>query len=406
MAHNLPRSKQRKKEKAPAAAAIQIRGIELSKNLHPSTQDRMFEGFRQGSLLGFGCYGSVWSFSYPQPTVPEDIAQKHRAKLTVFHNLLQECGSPVEKIRFILKVSGFESDKHEQLVDTWKREVFFLKYLRETGLVPSLLMSEHIGETATTATTDQKKGLQLMERFTGNLKELGAQQSKWFQNASKRALTYTYAQLLQIFDLAQRLDDLGIVHGDFKLSNLLYRLLGDAKNPTDEPRYDFRVADFGFAGFANVPSLKAHIKPEERYEPLIGFLHLYGPVSARIRSVITDLNRPTSGIPWFRLKSPIPKPLLSYFNRLSLYVSMIECEEIYIAAPQRSTYVRLTQEFMMEHLFTNLKTDPELLLTLNQYLPGLSRRSIPKKIFCEKRYVQYRKQRDRVRAKQRRETKK
>ncbi len=138
--------------------------------------------------------------------------------------------------------------------------------------------------TPATAATD-RRGLQVMERFQGNASELGNMQAKQIGlSSSEHIVAFTWMQIRQMAFLAMRLDEMGISHGDFKLTNLLYRLLVStdrnhavplaAKPLYKEPEYDLRVADFGFAGFlhtaASSIATTANV-PYVAFAPLVGF---------------------------------------------------------------------------------------------------------------------------------------
>lgn len=222
---------------------------------------KLMPGLQFGGLLGHGSYGNVWALD----------------KIPDYHHSDEKMVDSNPKSSYILKVSNVGKPK---LLDTFRREVHFLNSLKQTKLVPVL----HDVEIT------NGKGIQIMERFDGTMKDLGRRQAFEGKLESK-SLSFTTQQLNDMVGLAETLDNMGIIHGDFKITNLLYKDNGNV----------MKISDFGFSGTLDG-------KP---YSPLIGFFRRYG-CSAQYDELPENKG--------FVLKSPYPEKIYSFANRSQLYM--------------------------------------------------------------------------------------
>jgi len=208
------------------------------------------------TMIGSGEFGSVWSLSDPNE---------------------------------VLKVSFLKTKSDK---DSFDREIYYLKLLNTKcpGLTPKLKKK--------VLSSDNKVGYQVMERFESSMKDLGLQQSA-AKELCKGSRFYSWSHVEQALGLATKLDRLGIVHGDAKLANILYRMLG--------PRMHMVWSDFGFSGCNTV------------FSPLNGFTTNYGSSS----SVFFENGKA-------KLFKPIPEAILPYFNRLQIYTDLLQGRTTYV----------------------------------------------------------------------------
>ena len=181
---------------------------------------------------------------------------------------------------WIVKVSNL--DRCDERIDGYHREVYFLKRLQGTSLVPQLARAEMC----------QQQGIQVMEQFEGSFQDLGAQQAKLFKLPANE-VALTEEQIYAVVDLVLAFDRHKIVHGDLKRGNILQR---------DKAR-KVVLADFGFSGTSG----------SSPYEPLIGFTRHYGcPAQVKVESNGKRV-----------LKVPIPAHLLPFMNRWQIYSDFV-----------------------------------------------------------------------------------
>lgn len=161
--------------------------------------DKRFQGYQFGQQIGRGSFGSV-------------------------HEACKD-----ENCKYVLKISFFTDDFDRQVAE---REIAVMQQLNDTGLIARLITSKMC----------QDKALMLMERFDMSAEQLGKKQyEKFFGKDAgmlRDALLFTDTQIQQLFELAVKLSDMGISHGDLKLDNLMYRVHDQR----------FIVIDFGFTG--------------------------------------------------------------------------------------------------------------------------------------------------------------
>jgi hypothetical protein len=188
----------------------------------------------------------------------------------------------------VIKINNITNKEEEEAFD---RELHYLHYLKKDHLkylkvltvppahndsqnksnlkIPVLYDSWRCRDS----TSQDKYGIQILERFDGSVKQLGLDQAenlrKHLRLDQKHHETkgdvwaFTEEQLKNIIDLGKFLDNHQLIHGDAKLANLLFKYQYKNKNKSKN-RYKVRLvlADFGFTG-------------EERsnatYAPLMGF---------------------------------------------------------------------------------------------------------------------------------------
>lgn len=243
-------------------------------------------------IIGQGEYGSVWALQAPMGH---------------------------EKKRWILKVSDLDGDPER--IEGFQREVFFLKKLQETDVVPELKMAFEC----------DGQGLQVMERFNGSLQDLGAAQGQLFGLHPRREVALTQEQIDATVDLVLRFDKHRIIHGDLKRGNILQRNRGKHQV----------VADFGFTGARESP-----------YHPLLGFVHNYG---CDVKTFVKDGDT--------RLRTPIPKALIPYVNRWQIWADFVGGRATYIIpASMEHLLLHETAPYATRQLKRSLhKLDPKRL---------------------------------------------
>jgi Protein kinase domain len=189
-----------------------------------------------------------------------------------------------EDCKYVLKIAMFADDFGRESA---RREISIMKQLEPTKLGPKLLNYRFCDD----------KALLLMERFDMSAEELGRRQFSHFfgedaAQSNAEALLFTETQIIKIFTLALRLSQAGVVHGDLKLDNIMYRLRED----------DFIVIDFGFSGTYRTVDGKY-------WEAFWGFTHVMG------------CNSCPEGVDECARK-PISKSLVPYANIWQLMVDL------------------------------------------------------------------------------------
>lgn len=282
-----------------------------------------------GALLGKGSFGQVWPLAPAKadakadaapPAVPEPakadpaVAGARPTEGEPAGGGARWAAADGAAGRWVVKVSSFGGSAERR--DTFRREVHFLRELRALGVVPLLREWRIEGD----------RGVQVIERFDGTLRDLGERQAA-AGLLPKRALAFTSAQLARVAALARLLDDLGIVHGDAKLSNLLVRAAGT----------DIRFSDFGFAGTVPVPSSAGRGREEKRageehtaeagapaggFSPLVGFARHFG----------CDPQREPlpAGAAGFRLRTPYPAAVAARANSGQLYLALARTGRVFL----------------------------------------------------------------------------
>jgi len=209
-----------------------------------------------------------------------------------------------------------------------------------------------------------------MERFDDTVKMLGLQQAQALNISGRTSQAFTWKQLTRIIDLAKQLDFMGIVHGDLKHSNMLFRWSDAAKNPNN---VEICVCDFGFSGTVS----------GEHYYPLIGFMRHYGCNPKRTihygSATKSRKNVYAGGIlqPRFKLQSPIPSVLLPAMNRCQLYIALAEQTRLYLWNDKQYSRVRPGELLAMMNL-----DSPEIVESFKQYCPRV--RTLPRPTFLTK----------------------
>jgi serine/threonine protein kinase len=292
------------------------------------------QGARLASSLGRGCFGEVWAvtpssppvnISVP-PTATPVVTQESFVRVPLAEKLEKSKELPELKSssdsepksnswatedsadgRWVIKTSRLpHGDAHA--LDTFRREVHFLRILRSLGAVP-LLREWRI---------DGPLGIQVMERFDGTVKDLGRRQANDGNlGHNSHILVYTSAQLKRIAKLARALEDLGVVHGDAKLSNMLYRANGD----------DIRFSDFGFSG----------TNDGNPFSPLIGFPRTFGCSAER------DITKVEGDAVSLRLRTPYPDSVLKRVNSGQLFMYMCRFGNRVMVRSRDGSHVRITR---------------------------------------------------------------
>jgi serine/threonine protein kinase len=163
---------------------------------------------------------------------------------------------------------------------------------------------------------------------------------------------------------------MGIVHGDLKHSNMLFRWKDSAKNPNN---VEICVCDFGFSGTVN----------GEQYYPLIGFMRHYGCNPKRTihygSATKSRKNIYAGGIlqPRFKLQSPIPPTLLTVMNRCQLYIALAEQTRLYLW--NQKQFMRMPPHELLKMM--NLDS-PEIVEAFKAYCPRV--RTLPHRTYFSK----------------------
>lgn len=236
-------------------------------------------------LIGSGEYGTAW-------TLDENTKSK-------------------SGLKWILKVSNL--GKSVSRNDAFRREVHFLTLLSKTGLVPKLQSSSVCNGS----------GLQIIQAFDGSFKDLGIEQGKSLKMKKAEAV-FNDEQIDNVIELVNRFDQLKIIHGDLKRSNILQSNGGQ----------HLVIADFGYSGTLD--------GPESKYEPLMGFTQNHG---CPFKTLTPDFVH-------IKLEQPIPREIAPYFNRWQLYRDFIYSRPTFIIQFKKGRPVleRLTPESMAKRL--------------------------------------------------------
>lgn len=196
--------------------------------------DTRFLGYVFGQLLGKGSFGSV-------------------------HEACQD-----NSCKWVLKISFLDDDFDKQVA---AREIAIMEQLNDTGLIPRLLKWKMCDDMA----------MMLMDRWSMTAEQLGRQGYEHFFGKGSNvmnALMFTDVQINKIYALARKLSELGIIHGDLKLDNIMYRVHDDS----------FIIIDFGFTG-----TYKEH--EGKYYSARWGFTHAMGCKQSEDSPVPQQLSR-------------------------------------------------------------------------------------------------------------------
>lgn len=360
-----------------------------SQKLHQSTLNEFIPGYQQGRILGRGSFGAAWTLvknvEIRETKEKEKEKEKDGKENNVPHVVTtttttttvtttiqppalnkdkqQQEKHPLDNKtnvpdNWILKVSTMQGDRDGRLKDTFDREVFYLRHLANAvpKMTPRLL---HAGIL-------DKNGLQIMERFEDTIKVLGQSQARGLGIPGRTSQAYTWKQLRRILELARQLDSMGIIHGDLKHSNMLFRWKDGTKNPNE---IEICVCDFGFTGTTD----------GHQYHPLIGFMRHYGCNPKRtIHWSATKLKSHKSvcagGIlqPRFKLAHSMPSTLLPVMNRCQLYIALAEQTRLYIWEPEDRKFMRCSAIELLKMMELN---DPHIIELFQEYCPRM--RTLP-----------------------------
>lgn len=371
----------KRKEKQKKEERRKRRNLLREQKLFPSGNNEILPGYAQGKILGQGSFGSVWTlvkdesgvdargrlFLLNKGIVPVSVPVSNTTTTTITTTTTTTTTTTVttasslspfqghENVssNWILKVSSLLRDRDGRLKDTFDREVFYLKHLSNVKpkMVPKLLYDK----------VYQKNGLQVMERYDDTVKSLGLAQAKQLKLTGRTSQAFTWKQLKKILDLALRLDKMGILHGDLKHSNMLFRW-----TDSDPNNVEICVCDFGFTGTTN----------GEHYYPLVGFMRHYGCNPKRTihyeSAMKSSQTAFAGGIlqPRFKLSSPIPNVLMSCINRCQLYIALAEQTRLYIW--HENQYDRIRPKDLLKMMYLD-KAD--IIETFRFYCPKM--RTLP-----------------------------
>jgi hypothetical protein len=186
-------------------------------------------------------------------------------------------------------------------LEDFVRECFFLDYLNKHRFVdvPALHERPYVCED---------KGYIQMERVACSLDHFARRQAAELGLRKGQAL-YT-EQLVALINLASTLDQLGILHGDVRMANLLVRHSGA-----------IMLGDWNAAGFA--PHIATH---HARWAPLSGWTHALGA---------SDRTRPDQATGRLVLADPMPGWLAFFFNRWQLLMMLLFHEVVWVSSDRQ-----------------------------------------------------------------------
>jgi hypothetical protein len=186
-------------------------------------------------------------------------------------------------------------------LEDFVRECFFLDYLNEHRFVdvPALHERPYVCED---------KGYIQMERVACSLDHFARRQAAELGLRKGQAL-YT-EQLVALINLTSTLDQLGILHGDVRMANLLVRHSGA-----------IMLGDWNAAGFA--PHIATH---HARWAPLSGWTHALGA---------SDRTRPDQATGRLVLADPMPSWLAFFFNRWQLLMMLLYHEVVWVSSDRQ-----------------------------------------------------------------------
>jgi len=248
--------------------------------------------YKKHKRLGTGSYGSVWSIGALYVVKTSKLTEDSDSK-----------------------------DVSPKLLDVYRREVHFLQTLKGCGICPNLKDCYF--------KSNNTKGVQIMERFDGTVKQLAQSQALKYRHwLPKASLLFYPQQLSKMKELVMNLEKRGICHGDLKISNMLYRV-------QPQKQISIRIADFGFAGYLD----------DKTYSPLVGFARRYGIAPQ-------TLEDPANGS--FKLVHPLPDSLKPVCNRMHLYLYFQHEKNCFCMLvgekDSKSSFQSMTDTFLMQWL--------------------------------------------------------
>lgn len=152
------------------------------------------------------------------------------------------------------KVAKIINARKLKQLESSLREVFFHQFLAPLGITP-----QYYGAFARYEYTSSNRFREclnyaqldiIMQRFDGDVYSL-------IESRERHYLTQN--ELDRLFQIAIEMGKWGVVHGDLKLDQFLYRLISSKQN-------EIVVTDFGFTGFLE------EVIEEDHYRPAIGWL--------------------------------------------------------------------------------------------------------------------------------------
>lgn len=254
-------------------------------------------------MIGKGAYGKVYSLrdSRTKRSIPRilKISPIHDPRRIVTFNrevlYLQE-----------LQALRWRSKKHH--TNVWRPLVprlFQKQVIRASSLSAPPPSISHMSKPSTpltsTSASEQADGHQVMEQYKDNMTELGLRQCRNHVTDPKKEKTsvaFTTQQLCLMKELVFALDQFGIVHGDAKRHNLLYRVVWNRK--THKRLLEIVWSDFGFTGITAIQHQDSQQSVEGYFtQPKLGFPDLKPHIH------------------------PLPAHLWPFVNRWQMYFDMV-----------------------------------------------------------------------------------
>jgi hypothetical protein len=235
-----------------------------------------------------GCH-LQWKVGQPIATRLEEDKDQNQTVATV---AAQACHAGTYQCGYVLK---FEHDRK-----AFNRELEMYGLARQRGLIRDRVVPRLMDSWWC-----QNTGHLVLERIDLNIVQLGRLQfGQWMDITPEdhkqmytkyydKTLLFTVDQLEQLWALAGFLDRQGLVHGDLKLGNILYRV-------RDQRLYIF---DFGFSAFVSAPASSS--------PPAVGWTVTYGAPNY----------------------TTIPAELYPIFNRWQMLMALTEVHPILVAVP-------------------------------------------------------------------------
>lgn len=189
--------------------------------------------YRIGKLMGSGVYGKVSSACDAKPSSSLGLAS-----LASLASSEEKCDTYVIKESTIANAADYVSALLDMAMLQRLQPAVWKNSKGETKpLVPRYVDHKFCGD----------KSFLVMERWDTDMEKLGKEQfGKFFaahqslfspNTSSSSFLFYTVPQITDMFNIAKRLDELGVVEGDLKPSQLLYR----------ESNGDMALTDWGLS---------------------------------------------------------------------------------------------------------------------------------------------------------------
>ena len=293
---------------------------------HPSSSS--YSDMEQ-TLKKQGCH-LQWKIGAPIATRTEGSLENP----TIVTIAAQACHSGSYQCGYVIKY-----ERNRQVME---RELEMYKLARGRGLIRERVVP-HLYD----GWWCENMGHLVLERIDVNVFQLGQLQFLQWMNLSRpdmddmnlqdknkllNSLLFTADQLQGMWQLATLMDRIGLVHGDLKLSNILYRIRDQR----------FYIFDFGFSGFVIEPSSSSFL-------PVVGWSATYGaPTFTRI-----------------------PSELYPIFNRWQLLMALTDAHPVLVALPNsdHAQYRFGFEEIGVFAGFRSFEFTPDQELALQRFMP-------------------------------------